>query len=507
MRFERVIKPVLPALLVAISVCASLAPARGDDDATPPPASNAVVTKKNVLELPNLKAAPKDIVTELILDASGSMKQKVHQRTKLFQAKRVLRAFMVQAQNESMMLGLRVFGLKEKDCKSSDLVYDFGQQGADAIDAAMQATNPKGYGKTPLEYSLRLAEKDLLKHPDKPKRIILVSDGIDTCGGDPCKIAKELQEKLDIRIFVVGYGLSPEEHEKLKCLTDGGGDFFDENDLQGLIDALKSLQDHDKNLIVKSPDPLGVSELYEVLPDKPPHKVGSFISSLGTHVEPNKEYQVRVLLKPVYTFEKVIVAPKEVKILVVNGLGTVTIGFKDQLFSITLLDEHGTPVKSFPSDVATKVPVGSYKVQATSPPFADTMIDDIEVTPGGNYEEKIAGFGAIQLDPPSERAFGPYGYYVFDDIKKKDLGSYLTGVPLVLQDGRYLIKTVGNAILKNVYPAISDVLHIPIPPPGQIVTFTRREKPDENEPKGPVFLHEMSVQKLQEHLKGLENHP
>jgi Mg-chelatase subunit ChlD len=459
----------------------------------------------STISVDNLKRVPKDVVTELILDASGSMKQKLGQRTKLYQAKRVMRAFMTQAQNDNMVLGLRVYGLQEKNCKDSKLVYGFGEKGADAVDAAMEEINPKGYGKTPLEFSLRAAADDLKKHPDKPKRIILVTDGMDTCGGNPCKIAKELKQKYDIRIYVVGYALDPGEREQLKCLGGDGGGMWDANDIQGLLDALKDLSDQSKNLIVKSPDPLGTSVLYEVEPGKSPRKAGQFISSLGTHVDPGKHYEVRVLLEPEFVFRDVVVKPKEVKVLVVQGKGLVNIQFHDQLFAVTVLDEHGTPVMSFPSDVPTPVPAGFYKVRAVSPPFAEATIDDIKVVPGGKYEEKIKGFGVLQVDSDKAHGPGPFGYYVFDDQKKMDLGSYLTGVPLVLPESRYIIKTVGNALLKNVYPDVSGIRHLPIPPPGQTVTFERREKPDKDEPKGPKMLDELSPGQVEQHLKGMEN--
>jgi hypothetical protein len=169
------------------------------------------------------------------------------------------------------------------------------------------------------------------------------------------------------------------------------------------------------------------------------------------------------------------------------------------------LDEKGTPVVSFPSDVPTQVPSGFYKVRATSPPFAEGVIDDISVAPNGKYEEKLKGFGALQLDSDKSSGPGPFGMYVFDDIKKKDLGSYLTGSPVVLALGRYVIKTVGNAMLRNVYPEPDSVRHLPIPPPGQTVSFARREKADEREPKGPAFLDQMTPEQIKDHVQKLQD--
>jgi Ca-activated chloride channel family protein len=452
----------------------------------------------------------KDVITELILDASGSMKQKIQSRTKLFQAKRVLRAFMTEAHQDNMVLGLRVYGLHENNCKDTQMVMKFGDKGADAIHTAMQEVNPKGYGKTPLALSLQEAAKDLrsLKPEDakKPKRIIVVTDGIDTCGGDPCKVAKLLAENHDLRIFVVGYTLSTEDREKLKCMANlTGGQYWDANDLNSLLQALKDLSNHDKNLFVKSPDPLGISEVW-----RSGKKISEFVSSIGTRIEPNVAHDVVVKLDPPYPFKGVSVGPREKKTLEVKGNGKVTIKFMEGLFTVQVLNETGKVITTFASDTPSDVPTGSYKVRAVSPPFAEAMLDDIKVVPNGHYEESIRGFGSLQLDARPEQP-GPHGFYVFDDVKKTDIGSYLTDTPAVLPLGRYVLKTVGNAILKNVYPDDHKVIHIPAPPPGQTVTFARREKEraksgevvgeTEDGKKGPIMLDSLTPEQIRKHFE------
>ncbi len=435
-----------------------------------------------------LRTIPKDVVTELILDSSGSMKQKVQGRTKLFMAKRVLRAFMTESRTENMTLGLRVYGQKEKDCKDSKLILKFGKNGEgngqDAIDSAIDSVDPKGYGKTPLAYSLEEAEKDLKKHPNKPKRIIVVTDGVETCHGDPCKIAKKLKDELDVKIYVVGYALDDKDREQLNCLSSQtGGKYFDASDLKSLLDTFKDLSKQNNNLIVKSPDPLAIARVYRLNDHGSKTLVSEFVSSLGTHVDPNIPYEVDVYLKPIYTFPRVVLAPKERKVLVVKGTGKVDILFMKKYFNIALLNDDGKPVVVFPSDAKTEVPVGFYKAKATAPPFAETMIDDIQVTPGGMHEERIRGFGVLQIDADKSQGAAPFGYYVFDDRKKADLGSYITGVPVVLPSGRYTIKSAGNTIIKNVYIDTDAMRHIPLPPPGQTVLFSLRaqDQPESKE--------------------------
>lgn len=424
---------------------------------------------------PATASDPKDVVTELILDASGSMKQKLHQRTKLLQAKRVLRSFMLESANENRIFGLRVYGQKEKDCKDSKLALKFGDTHADAIESELVQIDPPGYGKTPLAFSLEQAAKDLAAYPGKSKRVIVVTDGTETCGGDPCRIAAKLKASSDIKIYVVGYTVNEAERRQLSCLSDlTGGKYFDAQDAHSLIQALGDVDRGTKNLFVKSPEPLGMSVLWKM--DKAGHRsrVAEFVSSFGTQAEPEVTYEVVVALKPNYRFTGIKLAKGEKRTLVVGGKGTLHFQFMRGLFTLSVLNEQGKAVAVFPSDEPTEVPVGHYKIKASSPPFAEAVIDDVTVAPGGLYEESIKGFGAIQIDEGAA-GIGPFGIYVFDDRKKLDLGSYLTGMPLVLPFGRYTIKSVGNALLKNVYPERTEMRHYPLPEAGKTITFTEKK--------------------------------
>ena len=52
----------------------------------------------------------------------------------------------------------------------------------------------------------------------------MVSDGIETCGGDPVKAAKELN-RSDIKavVNIIGFDLDDEGQRQLKAVADAGG--------------------------------------------------------------------------------------------------------------------------------------------------------------------------------------------------------------------------------------------------------------------------------------------
>lgn len=54
--------------------------------------------------------------------------------------------------------------------------------------------------------------------------IVLVTDGLETCGGNACDAALALAEgDVDITTYVVGFGLTQQEQSTLQCIADAGG--------------------------------------------------------------------------------------------------------------------------------------------------------------------------------------------------------------------------------------------------------------------------------------------
>ena len=94
-------------------------------------------------------------------------------------------------------------------------------------------------GATPLTYALHQAvNSDLSSFPTtSTKKIVLITDGDETCGGDPCAFVRDLVSKRkDIIIDVV---LVSAYSNKLKCLSDAtGGKFYTANDTYNFSNAL-----------------------------------------------------------------------------------------------------------------------------------------------------------------------------------------------------------------------------------------------------------------------------
>ena len=68
----------------------------------------------------------------------------------------------------------------------------------------------KPKGKTPMIDAIRVAA-EALRFTEVEATVVLISDGIETCKGDPCAVAEALRNSAsNLKIHVVGYGVDAE---------------------------------------------------------------------------------------------------------------------------------------------------------------------------------------------------------------------------------------------------------------------------------------------------------
>ena len=104
----------------------------------------------------------------------------------------------------------------------------------------ISSINPKGM--TPITRSLEKAGA-VLAAAESYTTIILVSDGKETCKGDPCAAMKGLREKgIQVTAHVVGFDVTDEEKKQLTCIAEqGGGRYFTAGNAEELKGALKEV--------------------------------------------------------------------------------------------------------------------------------------------------------------------------------------------------------------------------------------------------------------------------
>ncbi|MCB2186652.1 MAG: VWA domain-containing protein [Deltaproteobacteria bacterium] len=183
---------------------------------------------------------------EIILDASGSMAGRIGKESKLAVAKKVLRQLVKDLEGRGdLALGIRVYGHqspKEKaDCQDSKLELPFAAPDAGRTQKLLAGLQPRGY--TPLAYSLLQAKDDFAAQPAGPRTIVLITDGLETCQGDPCQVAKELAAAgLKVTLHVVGFQVAKGELAQLACLAaPSGGLVLGADDAGSLAQALEQV--------------------------------------------------------------------------------------------------------------------------------------------------------------------------------------------------------------------------------------------------------------------------
>jgi len=161
----------------------------------------------------------------LVLDASGSMWGKVQGKSKIEIARETIRS-VVKGWPVGSELGVMAYGhRRESDCEDIELVVPVGPVNGEQIAGVVDRIQPKG--KTPLTRSLRLAA-EALRHDREQATLILVSDGLESCGLDPCALATELENSgINFTAHVIGFDVAAAEQARLGCIADNtGGRFF-----------------------------------------------------------------------------------------------------------------------------------------------------------------------------------------------------------------------------------------------------------------------------------------
>ncbi|MGL4319816.1 MAG: vWA domain-containing protein, partial [Paracoccaceae bacterium] len=174
----------------------------------------------------------------IVLDASGSMWDELDGRPKREIAQEALEA-VLQSVPADAELGLMAYGHREKgNCDDIELVVPPAPGAAAAVSSAAAGLNSTG--KTPLTAAVAMAA-EALDSRNRPATVILITDGLDNCGGDPCALASMLQQTgANFTAHVVGFGLKPDEAEAVSCLArTTGGSYLLADDLATLTLALR----------------------------------------------------------------------------------------------------------------------------------------------------------------------------------------------------------------------------------------------------------------------------
>ena len=228
-------------------------PAVADTPSVTPPPTDVPTPTPFPLDALNLQD-PKgvsNLYIEYILDASGSMLQLLSDGIpKRDAAKEYLIEHLLTFAPETHF-GMRAYGHrlrwqddKEASCDDIELVapIEIGQLAS--ISGWLQ--DFETLGMTPLHASVEQALEDFdTSDSSRLNNLILISDGIETCAGDPCHLVElAKREGVNFSIHVVGLAVDAETRAQLTCIADeGGGVYYDVFSSEDLQLALRAIQE------------------------------------------------------------------------------------------------------------------------------------------------------------------------------------------------------------------------------------------------------------------------
>jgi len=184
---------------------------------------------------------------EIVLDVSGSMNAALGTSTRWKTALGVLEQ-VVKALPDDFNVGLRVYGHRHpsrsaQTCSDTELVVPVAKLDRDRILSVSSRLRPRG--ETPLVRSILQTTSDLRALGSGS--VILITDGEESCKGDPKAAAEELKASgLDVTLNIVGFTLTGKAVEaELNALAGStGGRYYGAQDGEQLSRAvmLASLQ-------------------------------------------------------------------------------------------------------------------------------------------------------------------------------------------------------------------------------------------------------------------------
>lgn len=180
-------------------------------------------------------------VSVLVLDASGSMWNRLEDGQTRIEVARDVMADYFASRDGSVPLSVIAYGHNRRgDCADIEVIAAMGRADAGTLESRLRSLMPRGM--TPLADSLSRAREQIPQSAEAAD-IILVTDGLETCAGDPCALAASLAaEGIDIRAHVVGFGLSRAEVDALSCITlQTGGLLFQAQSGTELAQALQQV--------------------------------------------------------------------------------------------------------------------------------------------------------------------------------------------------------------------------------------------------------------------------
>ena len=138
---------------------------------------------------------------------------------------------LIQGIPNGMRLTFVIYGHdKQLECQAVKVVHSMSElddAGKTALTKYIAGLQPAGH--TPIALALQAVGKELANSKGLTE-VALITDGVETCHGDPAKEAAELATTLNLKsgVNVIGFGIKPAERKAVEKIAQAGrGKYYD----------------------------------------------------------------------------------------------------------------------------------------------------------------------------------------------------------------------------------------------------------------------------------------
>jgi hypothetical protein len=177
----------------------------------------------------------------LVIDYSGSMNARTKEGPSKMAAAKEAVGKLIDKLPGDLNVAVIVYGVsKQRGCEDIDLVQPLGPV-SDRAALKAKLMRLANTGMTPIASSLELAGVALQKAKGG-RAIVLVTDGVESCKGDPSAVASKLASEFGIKfgLHVIGFDIKADEKASLEQIAKNGhGKYFNADNATELASAMQ----------------------------------------------------------------------------------------------------------------------------------------------------------------------------------------------------------------------------------------------------------------------------
>ena len=167
----------------------------------------------------------------------------INSESRMDVARRILSGFMdTIAGTPNIEIALRIYGHQttyaQHDCFDSKLEVPFDRPKINSQRIKDKLSGLRPTGTTPIAYSLEKSADDFTPCTNCKNVIILITDGVEECDGDPCAVSMALRKRnVFLRPFIIGISNIDGFVDAFSCI----GKFYNVNNPANFVTVLKNI--------------------------------------------------------------------------------------------------------------------------------------------------------------------------------------------------------------------------------------------------------------------------